>query len=106
MKKPPVLVITGIFLAVFTGNIFAEAPVFQPGLVLEAGGEVIPVVDNTHTCPSVGDWDSDGDADLLVGLAVEAPVFYFRNNPENDVPDYEMIGALEADGEVINGPHG
>ncbi len=105
MKKHIVFCLIVAFMAA-GASIQAEPPELEAPVNIEADGEPIPGVDNGYTCPNIGDWDGDGDFDLLVGLFVDAPVFYFENTGGNEQPAFTSHGAMEADGEVIVGPYG
>jgi len=84
----------------------ADPPIFRPSVVIQNEDEELPGDQSGYTAPCVGDWDGDGDMDLMIGTFVDAPVYLFHNISEERTPIFELVGAMEADGEVIDGPYG
>lgn len=85
---------------------YAAPPVFEAPQVLRANDQNIPGDPSGYTAPDVADWDGDGDIDLMVGSFDNSPVYLFINVAEEGLPEFEAMGAMEADGEVIDGPAG
>lgn len=91
---------------VFSSSVFADPPVFRNHVVIQNQDEEFPGDNTGMTAPSFGDWDGDGDLDLMVGTFEDAPIYLFDNVSEDNVPVFELVGALEADGAIISGPYG
>lgn len=49
------------------------------------------------------DWDDDGDTDLLCGGYITGRVYFYRNTGTRDgLPQFELVGPVEADGKPLN----
>ncbi len=103
------LLLSGCVVLLMVGlqtSAIADPPIFRPSVVIQNEAEELPGDETGCTAPCLGDWDGDGDMDLMIGTFVDAPVYLFRNISEGRTPIFELVGAMEADGEVIDGPFG
>jgi len=79
----------------------AQSPNFDyPYLIPIPEGYV--VCGNDYAVPCVGDWDDDGDTDLLVGVMYDGYVFYYENISTGCLPQFASGVLMEADGEPIS----
>ncbi len=83
----------------------ADVPVFSAEGVIQNYWQEFPGDESGYTAPCIGDWDGDGDFDILIGTYTDGPVYLFLNEPEGNLPYFELEGQLEADGEVISAPY-
>ena len=74
------------------------APVYAEAEQLQAGGAPLDV----YGCPSpnLGDWDGDGDEDLICGEFLDK-ITYFENVGKRTAPRYAAGKHLTCNGEVI-----
>ena len=100
-----VLSLTLTFLvAVFA---MAQAPGFDfPYFISTTTGEIM-VGDNVYDIPHAGDWDEDGDIDLLVGVFYSGNIFYYENIAGPGVePEFADYSVMMADGAAIQVTYG
>jgi hypothetical protein len=83
----------------------ADPPVFLESVVIQNDAEELPGDESGYTAPCVGDWDSDGDNDLLIGTYFEGPLYQFDNVSERVHPRLELVGRMSAGGELISVPY-
>ena len=92
------IIFTLLWLA---GLVMAQAPNFDyPYLIPIPGGYIVP--SNEFAIPCVGDWDDDGDTDLLVGVMYDGYVIFYENVSAGTLPRFAAGVLLEADGEPIS----
>jgi hypothetical protein len=99
------IAVISVGLLFIANSAFADLPVFESGVVIESNGEVLPIDQSGFTAPCLGDWDGDGDWDLLVGVYQDGPVQYFENTGDESNPVLNDRGLLEADGDDIAAPY-
>ena len=84
-----------------TRLLFAQLPNFDyPCMISTPTGNIVP--GNEFAVPCVGDWDDDGDLDLIVGVLNEGNVIFYENISTGSFPDFASGVLIEADGEVIS----
>ena len=92
------IIFTLLWLA---GPALAQAPNFDyPYLIPIPGGYIVP--SNEFAIPCVGDWDDDGDTDLLVGVMYDGYVIFYENVSTGTLPQFASGVLIEADGEPIS----
>jgi hypothetical protein len=85
-------------LAVFA---FAQTPVFDAPVALEANGGPINVGTGGNASPFVVDWNGDGKQDLLLGQYDGGKVRFYENIGEDSAPLFGDFVYLQADGSDI-----
>ncbi len=92
---------------VSAGLIFVPAvaalvtPTFHSGQFLTWGPNQTIMADNNGVVPQVGDWDQDGDKDLLVGTYYDGNVYFYPNTGSNQNPLFESRSLICAEGVPI-----
>jgi hypothetical protein len=78
-----------VILTMWPVLILAEEPgvLFEPARLLSADGDPIDVSSAGHAAPFYGDFDGDGQNDLLVG-DLDGYMRVFRNRGANDFPEF------------------
>ena len=85
---------------------FAQTPVFDAPVALEANGGPINVGYGGNASPFVVDWNGDGKQDLLLGQYDGGKVRFYENIGENFAPVFGDSQYLQADGSDISLTYG
>lgn len=79
----------------------AQLPNFDyPYLLANEKGYIIE--DNTYDIPCFGDWDDDGDEDMMVGVLYYGNIYYYENISTGIEPEFAPHRFVRADGSVIS----
>ena len=81
---------------------FAETPVFEPPIPIQASSANINVGYGGNASPFVIDWDGDGKQDLLLGQFDGGRIRFYANMGTNYNPTFGIFVYLQADGSVIS----
>ena len=85
---------------------YAETPVFDDPVYIEANGTPINVGYGGNASPFVIDWDGDGHQDLLLGQFNMGRVRFYTNTGTNYNPTFGDFVYLQADGIPISVSYG
>jgi len=102
MQNKIALIVIGLMIA---GLSLAQAPNFDFPYFLACNSGLI-VDDNVYVNPHVGDWDDDGDFDLMVGVFYNGNIFYYENTGTNFNPVFADYSMVYADGSPISVTYG
>ena len=100
LKKVLILVISTAFV------MFAQTPVFDPPVYVQANGVNINVGYGGNASPFVVDWDGDGKQDLLLGQFDMGRVRFYTNIGTNYNPTFGDFVYLQASGSYISVSYG
>jgi hypothetical protein len=95
MHKLPILFTIPLWIA------FAQTPIFDPPIPIQANGVNINVGYGGNASPFVIDWDGDGKQDLLLGQFDGGRIRFYANIGTHYNPAFGDFDYLEADGSVI-----
>ncbi|RJP73431.1 MAG: hypothetical protein C4524_14695 [Candidatus Zixiibacteriota bacterium] len=84
----------------------AQAPNFDYGIfVTNTSGYVVN--GNIYDIPTFGDWDADGDQDLMVGVFMNGNLYYYQNTAgAGNTPAFADYVVVQADGITISVTYG
>ena len=77
---------------------FAEVPVFEDPVYIEANGTPINVGYGGNASPFMIDWDGDNNQDLLLGQYDGGKIRFYANAGTNFNPTFTTFTYLKADG--------
>ncbi len=87
-------------------TMFAQTPVFDPPVYIQANGVNINVGYGGNASPFVIDWDGDGNQDLLLGQFDLGKVRFYTNTGTNYNPTFGSFVYLQAGGVDISVSYG
>ncbi len=87
------------------GSVWAQAPNFDYGYLI-TNDEGYIVEGNVYDAPEFGDWDDDGDQDLMVGVFYNGNVQYYENISTGIEPEFAPYELVTADGSAIQVTYG
>jgi hypothetical protein len=85
---------------------FAQTPVFDAPVAIEANGSPINVGVGGNASPFMVDWDGDGRQDLLLGQYNLGKIRFYPNIGTNYAPVFGGFTYLQADGADISLTYG
>jgi hypothetical protein len=91
-----------VLLALLAAAVFAQTPVFDAPVALEANGTPINVGTGGNASPFMVDWNGDGKQDLLLGQYLSGKVRFYENIGEDTAPVFGDFVYLQADGVDIS----
>ncbi|MBM3331581.1 hypothetical protein FJY68_06975 [candidate division WOR-3 bacterium] len=91
-----------VLLALLAVVAFAQTPVFEAPVALEANGGPINVGTGGNASPFLVDWNGDGRQDLLLGQYSAGKVRFYANIGEDTAPVFGDFEYLQADGADIS----
>ena len=91
-----------VLLALLAVVAFAQTPVFDAPVAIEANGVPINVGTGGNASPFMIDWDGDGRQDLLLGQYSSGKVRFYANTDSNFNPVFGDFVYLQADGADIS----
>ncbi len=89
----------------FAAAAWAQAPNFDYAYFVTNDDGYI-VQGNVYDAPEFGDWDDDGDLDLMVGVFYNGNIFYYENISTGVEPVFASRDTIEADGSPISVTYG
>ncbi len=93
---------TTALLALLAVAAFAQTPVFDAPVAIEANGTPINVGTGGNASPFLVDWNGDGKQDLLLGQFLSGKVRFYPNIGEDTAPEFGDFEYLQADGADIS----
>ncbi|MBU0519453.1 hypothetical protein KJ564_11025 [bacterium] len=102
MKHISILVLCLMIAAVA----WAQAPNFDYGYMMTTETSTYIVEGNVYDAPEFGDWDDDGDQDLMVGVFYNGNVQYYENTSTGAIPEFSDYSLVQADGANIQVTYG
>lgn len=95
-----------ILVTLFASFVFAQTPVFDPPVYVQANGVNINVGYGGNASPFVIDWDGDGKQDLLLGQFDLGKVRFYTNIGTHYNPTFSDFVYLQAGGVDISVSYG
>jgi hypothetical protein len=90
-----------VVLLVLVATSFAQPSNFDyPCFVTNPEGYITE--DNEYLIPTFGDWDDDGDPDMMVGVLYYGNIYYYENVSPTGPPEFSPREMLMADNQAIS----
>jgi len=103
MTRKLLCISVGILMALAA---YAQAPNFDYPFMMSCPEGMI-VENNYYDIPTFGDWDDDGDQDMLLGVFYSGNIFYYQNTAGAGAPPVlANHTVLQADGVNISVTYG
>ncbi|MHC4800472.1 MAG: hypothetical protein ACYTF1_27865 [Planctomycetota bacterium] len=84
---------------------WAQTPNFDyPYLMENDEGRIVE--GNVYDIPEFGDWDDDGDTDMMVGVFFNGNIYYYENISTGIEPEFADHEEVTADGSPISVSYG
>ena len=99
------VVVSLVFLLLTMSTAWAQTPNFDYGYFMTDSESYI-VIGNVYVIPHMGDWDDDGDDDLMVGVFFDGNIQYYENVSTGIEPEFASYELLQADGSPISVSYG
>ncbi|TKJ40639.1 hypothetical protein CEE37_06660 [candidate division LCP-89 bacterium B3_LCP] len=104
MKMKKLCCLLTVFL--FAAATWAQAPNFDYGYLI-TNDEGYIVEGNVYDAPEFGDWDDDGDQDMMVGVFYNGNIYYYENVALPGIePEFAPYYEITADGSPISVSYG
>ena len=99
------IVLSLVFLFMAAPDARGQTPNFDYGYFMTDSENYI-VDGNVYVIPHMGDWDDDGDDDLMVGVFFNGNIQYYENVSTGVEPEFASYELLQADGSAISVSYG
>lgn len=94
-----------LICVLLAGTAWAQAPNFDYGYLLTNDSGYI-VNGNVYDAPAFGDWDDDGDTDMMVGVFYDGNIQYYENISTGIEPEFAPYVLVTAGGSPISVTYG
>jgi len=97
---------TYIIIVLLSFSSFAQNPIFDPPVPIQANGVDINVGYGGNASPFMIDWDGDGNQDLLLGQFDQGRIRFYTNTGTHYNPTFGNFVYLQAGGSYISLSYG
>ena len=87
--------------------VWAQAPNYDYPYFLSNSEGIIISTNQVYDIPTFGDWDADGDQDMMVGVFFNGNIWYYQNTAGVGMPPvFSAHSVVTADGSPISVTYG